>query len=198
MQWWDAARMKLMVSAGQDLEVHGQVRPCLIAAQGEDVRLVARLRPFPPGGVEDPLIEVLALAGGLACDRLALSLAGRAWSLDDPIAPVAPGVGDLRARVLVIHLLDGAVEPVAVSSTVVPYAMQEGGVEFGEALEPGTGQGRLPRLLEVGATLAGKVPSDPFLVAEQAQRCLDLGHAIELTPSSVSRLPPGSVVPHPR
>src|SRR5687767_6035135 len=97
---WGDVEGFLLDEAAKDVALSDEVRPCLAAFAGDEPLLVAWWRPFPKGGYADPLIELLALACPLGADRVAQSLAGRATSLDDPIAPVVAGVGDLRQRVV--------------------------------------------------------------------------------------------------
>ena len=89
-----------------DLEAGMAVRATLVAFRGEQPLVLATLRPFASGAHHDAIIEVAALAWSLRADRVALSLSGRAWSLEDPVPPVVEGVGDLRQRVVVVHVAE--------------------------------------------------------------------------------------------
>lgn len=181
--WSDQVPL-LIDLATADLEAGDPVRPTMVAFRGDQPLFIATLRPFVSGDHHDPIIEVGALAGGLGADRVLLSLAGRAWSLDDPIPPVLPGHGDLRQHVVVLHQADaGADDPLALS-TVVPIDLQgDGSVRTGPALTDQAAEGWVPRALMT--IVAGGIRGG-FDLADlglQVRRCEALGHRIAWSPT---------------
>src|SRR5687768_6452757 len=126
MQRWDDVEAFLLAEATADLTDGEDVAPCLVAFDSNELLLVAFLRSFAKGEYADPLIELMALTGPLGADRLALSIAGRAWSLDDPVVPVVPEVGDLRQRVLAVHRIDGTGPQTTATTALHPFTRVDG------------------------------------------------------------------------
>lgn len=188
MLQWDDVEAYLVAEADLDLTESADVRPCLVAFAGDEPLLVAFLRSFAKGEYADPLIELLALAAPLGADRLALSIAARAWSLDDPVVPVVPGLGDLRQRVLTIHAVDGAGGNTAVTSALHPFT-HEGGRTIWEAplRHPG-GEGWLVSALELAVERREALVASASDIRRQARRCVDLGHALALTDQGALRM----------
>src|SRR5690606_2934864 len=121
MQRWDEVEQWLKEEAEADL-LAGQdsARPCLAAYRGHEPLFVAFLRRFEKGRYHDAVIELLALAIPLQANQLAMSMTGRAWSLDDPIVPVSEE-GDLRQRVLMIESADSTSGAVESLSVIFPF-----------------------------------------------------------------------------
>lgn len=188
MEWQRCERFLLEV-ASADVRRFGMARPCLATFSGDVPLFVAWLRAHPPGGYTQPLIELLALAGPLGADRLGFAASGRAWSLDDPIPPVAEDV-DLRQRALVLLLSDGHGRTQAdVTSTVHPYDLDGEDITWGDVLDPGdVGEGPLPDLLRVSATALRELHGSPEVIREQALRCVALGHEVALAPNVEAHL----------
>lgn len=157
----------------------GQIRPTLSAFRDDDPLLLATLRPFPPAGYHDPIIEVGALAMALGADRLALSLSGRAWSTRDPIPPVLDDVGDLRQHVLVVHLVDGTCAPP--SQHTVIRAVTRGGRALADPLPESPGEGWVPRALAC-MVAERDLQVRPADIADQLLRCEALGHTFAWGP----------------
>ncbi len=178
--WTDQPRM-LADLAGLDLEDGSDVRPTLVAFRGDDPLLLATIRPFARGEHHQPIIEVVALALGLGARRMALSLAGRAWSTRDPLPPVVEGVGDLRERVVVVHTVDAEVIPTQVRSLVHPVGpdgLDEPVVDAGAV-------GWVPDVLRHAAE-APVMPEGELLT--QVARCEALGHQLAWGPAGVALL----------
>ncbi len=166
-----------------DVELGHEPRHRLAAYVGEDPLLVVDLRPFPPGGIEGPMVEVVAGALALGADRLATALPGRAWSLDDPVAPVSDD-GDLRQRVL---LCTTARAGASVRNWLLPFDLTGDDLVWHEAVaEDGGCEGWVPHALQV-AVDAGWEP-DPDGAAEQLARCAALGHEVFLAPAGTALL----------
>lgn len=175
--WADQTRLLLDLALG-DLAAGGDVLPTMVAFRGDEALFLATIRPFAPGDHEDAVLEVGALAAALRADRLLLSLAGRAWSLHDPIPPVLPDGPDLRQRVVVLHRVDATTDDPACLTTVVPIEVADDGqVVTGPALTDIDGEGTVPRTLLVAATMShGRWRRDELAV--QVVRCEQLGHRI--------------------
>jgi hypothetical protein len=188
MQQWDEMERFMVTEAERDLDAGGEIRPCFTAFAGEEPLVLAFLRPFPKGGYHDPLLELLALAAPLDADRLKLSISGRAWSMDDPIPPVDPDFGDLRQRVLEIESVDGTIGRPRSSSTLFPFDLVDGTVQWGETMRLGTGQGWIPGALKVAVRKRRKLRAPLDEIREQAERCVILGHLVALGPTVVDRL----------
>lgn len=184
MQRWEDRRAYFLGEAARDIERGEDVRPCLVAMTGEDRLFLAFLRSFERGELFDALLELLALAGTLGADRLAMSLPGRAWSLQDPVPPVLPGVGDLRQRVLVIEEAAGA----AGSTLAIPYEVIDGTVRWGDALGGGNWVGSLAGALLKTIEVRDRMRGPDLLIRRQAQRCVAAGHFLALGPTVADRL----------
>lgn len=185
---WDDVQPYLFDRAQRDLDAGRAPRPRLVALHGDDRLFVAKVRPFSRGAYEDALVELLSLAAPLDADRLALSMGGRAWSLDDPVAPVVPGVGDLRQPVVVLETVDGhAGEPV-VDSVVRPYDVVDGRLRWGEPVSMGRGQGWITDALSFAVSERGHLRATAAQMRVQAQRCQRLGHTVELCGAVARRL----------
>lgn len=184
MEQWTAIEQLLIGLAEHDLRAEGEVRPTLFAGRGEELLLIAGVRPFPKHGYQDPLIELLALACPLGADRLAVSIGGRAWSLNDPLPPVVDGVGDLRQRVL---CLDLAVAGEPQRSVVRPYEMAGDEVCWGDMIEQMDTDGWIGSALRIAVTQGlGVVPQSEL--RRQARRCARLGHALTFSPEAGERI----------
>lgn len=188
MGTWQGVDHVLLEQAELDLVVDDHVRPCLVALRGDDLLFVAFMRPFPPHGYHQPLLELFALASPLDADRLALSLSGRAWSLDDPIPPVVDGVGDLRERVMVIHRVDGHVSPLRNETVLRPFTVEGGRVQWGEALEPGPGEGWICGAMEAVVKRRHEVNGSLEGIRKQALRCSRRGHLVGFSPPVAEKL----------
>lgn len=192
---WEDVEDLLFDGARADVEdCCGEVHPCLVAFAGPHLRFIADVRPFPKGQYHHPLIELLALAMPLDADRLALSLSGRASSLDDPIAPVLPGGPDLRQRVVILHFVDGARGRPRVHTVFHPFDRDDDGATTWQAAlrlddEP---LGWIPEVLRVSAQQRGKLRASDARIREQAERCVTLGHDLFLPPDLGARLRPAA------
>ncbi|MBW3578545.1 MAG: hypothetical protein KY462_12550 [Actinobacteria bacterium] len=188
-RWEDAERF-LEATAELDLRAEGQVRPSLVAFDGEQLLFVAWPRPFDEGRYHAPLVELLALAAPLGADRLAAALPGRAWSFADPIPPVVDGVGDLRQRVLAIESVDAHRHPARRESIVRPFDLLDGEVRWHEPLRPGPSESWIGRALETAATTLRRRMrgSQHHVAVDQATRCLDLGHELAFSQPVAERL----------
>lgn len=188
MERWDDLEAFTRDSAESDLDAMGEVDPFVVAFRAIEPLFVAYLRPFEKGAYDRPLIEVLALAAPLGADRLAVAMGGRAWSLDDPVSPVVDGVGDLRQRVLTLHGVDGLGGAPTAFGVMWPFEIAGGRVSWQEALRTGDGQGWIPRALELAVTSRGQLEASAEEVADQAVRCIELGHDLYLAPPVGQRL----------
>lgn len=177
MQWSESEQF-LVDMAECDLTSTGEVQPCLVAYRGDEPLLSAWVRPFPKGEYADPMIELLALVGGMGADRLALGIAGRVWSWEDPIPPVVEGVGDLRQRVLSILVVDGTTRPLMQDSVLCPFELGVDAVHWLPRLRPGPSEGWLQTALRACVEARDRLRLPVSEVADQAVRCLELGHEI--------------------
>lgn len=187
--WIDEVSDLLLGFAVDHTREAGVVRPVLAASRGGRQVLVAWLRPFERGAYADPVIEVVALAVPLGADQLAVLMGARAWSLEDPVAPVADGV-DLRQRVAMVTAVDGAQSPVVTATTLQPYDIDgHGGVRRQERVRLGAGQGWLADAL--GVFVQHRPPghlTTPERLARQAARVVALGHELHLHPDAERHL----------
>jgi hypothetical protein len=177
MQWVEV-RQFLLEEATCDLEADGEIRPCLAAFRHDQPLFVAFLRSFGAGEYADPVVELLALAAPLGADRLALSMGGRAWSLDDPIPPVLAGVGDLRQRVVCLVVVDGAAGSTTLSSTVHPFTLDAGAVRFHRAVGTDEGEGWTVSALRLAVERRAALAASNDDIRRQALRCVALGHLV--------------------
>ncbi|MGH8899450.1 MAG: hypothetical protein ACRDZ4_21105 [Egibacteraceae bacterium] len=188
MQQWEEMERFMIAEAERDLEAGDEIRPCFTAFSGGNPLVLAFLRPFPKGGYHDPLIELIALAAPLDADRLKLSISGRAWSMNDPIPPVDPDLGDLRQRVLEIESVDGTVGRPRCSSALHPYDVVDGTVRWGETMRLGGGEGWIPGALEIAVRKRRRLRAPLDEIRKQAERCVILGHLVALGPTVADRL----------
>lgn len=192
MTTWAEDSDRLLALAALDLEEGLPPRPTLTAYAGDDGIALVGLRPFGPGELLEPLVELLTLLLPLGADRFGLAVPGRAWSLDDPIPPVVDEL-DLRTTVLTILQVDGhgAGEPL-VDGWLVPYDVDDEGPSLGPAIDVGwpdgpdtTGLLALVRgRHEVGASGHRDLASLPV----QFARCLLRGHHVVLAPEVADHL----------
>jgi hypothetical protein len=188
VQRWREVEDFLLAEAARDLRGCGEIRPCLMAYAGEHPLFLAFLRPFPKGGYADPMVELMALAAPLDADRLALSMGGRAWSLLDPIPPILPDLGDLRQRVVVLQSADGASRRVRLDSRMFPYDLAHGEVRWGEALRYDGETGWMTGALRLAISQRHRIRGLPTQIRRQAERCVELGHLLALSPAVHDRL----------
>ena len=166
-----------------DVDLGDEPRHRLAAFRGEEPLAVVDLRPFPPGGIEAPMVEALSGVLALGADRFAAALPGRAWSTDDPIVPVSDD-GDLRQRVLLLTTADGTDEP---RTRLLPFDLDGDTVRWHtRTLEDGPCEGWVPHALGVAAEAGW--PADPDAAAQQLARCTRLGHDVLLTPAGDAAL----------
>jgi hypothetical protein len=184
---WDDVEQLLVGSATDDLSERGEVTPCLVAFAGDDLRVIAFWRPFAKGAYHDPLIELLALAMPLGADRFALSIAGRGWSLDDPIPPVSADA-DLRQRLLVVELVDATGDEVRHDSVLHPFDLDTGGPRWQDPQRLPGGTGWIGEVLKAAAAAEEPLTTDDAEIARQARRCVHLGHDLHLPPDIALRL----------
>jgi hypothetical protein len=187
----DAERVLLDLTR-TDLELDGRAQPHLLAFAGDRVVALVGVRPFGPGEALQALVELLSLLLPLDVDRLAVSLPGRAWSLQDPIAPVSDDV-DLRTPVLLVILADAhhPTKAATVASTLHPFRWTDEGWELDEpyrADDPNDGEVHraLKVLLAERHELAAS--ADAMLLAAQLGRVLLLGHDLVLEPGAMRLL----------
>lgn len=187
MAWTDVDAF-LLDSADGDLRAGAAITPCLVAFRTEEPLLCAYLRSFDKGQYHDPMIELLALTGGLAADRLAVSFPGRAWSLDDPIPPVLDDGGDLRQHVLAMTFVDATVDPPTRSSSIVPYEPAGPATVWGSAVHSEAGDGWITQALTTAAQHRGELAARWSDIRAQAARCQRLGHVLGFGPATAAEL----------
>ncbi len=188
---WDLVEPSLLALASADLDAGRPPAPTLIAFAGDEPQAVAALRPFGPGELVPALVELLALFLPLGSDRLALSLPGHAWPLDECAAAAEPTGADPRVRVVAVSLADGRVRPARLVASLHAYRVDADGWSWGERLAPpeSSPEGEIPQTLT--AILDARddltVPRPLELVA-QLGRVLLLGHELALAPEASVRL----------
>lgn len=188
MQDWNGVEAFLLEEAERDLADGRDIRPCLMAFDAEDALMIGFLRSFDKGCYDEPIIELLALAGPLGANRLVLSIGARAWSLEDPVVPVVPGVGDLRQRVMVIVRADATAAGDCVETALHPFELTDGVVRWGDALRHPGGQGWLASALAVAVQRRGELTAAPGDMRRQAKRCVALGHLLGLSETAERRM----------
>jgi len=188
MMSWAHTEEFLLQQAADDLSAGLDVRPCLVAYDGDDALFVAFLRSFAKGAYADPVIELLALAGPLGADRLALSVGARAWSLDDPIPPVLDGEGDLRQRVVCITRAEAVAGAAEASCSMHPFTVESGTVAWAPVLREPGGVGWLPEALALAVEHRGAMRASRAQIRRQARRCVALGHLLALGDAGAERL----------
>ena len=189
MQHWSDAEQFLIVEAAADLDAGDPVRPCLVAFDNDEPLFTAFLRDFPKGEYDGPVIELLALAAPLGANRLAMSIAGRAWSMEDPLPPVVDGLGDLRQRVVCLTLVDGTGAGAAdLTSSLHPYDLTPDGVTWGAVARESRPQGWLTSALALVAERGADLSASPRDLRRQARRCVALGHLLGLSDVAARRM----------
>ena len=186
LRWQDAEKL-LVEEAGHDLLACGEVHPALFVFRGEEPLFACWLRPFAKGAYADPLIEVLALALPLEADRLALSMAGRAWSFQDPIPPVSADA-DLRQRVLVVWLVDAVGDSPRTDGVVYPFDLDGDALAWHEPQRVGPGEGWVPQALSLAVEHRAQLRTGVGAIRRQAVRLRRLGHEVWLAPEVAQRL----------
>lgn len=186
---WENCGEVLRHRATRAVVATGETTPALAAFAGARPLLLADLRPFTKGAHADPVVELAALALTLGADRLTIAFGARAWCLDDPVPPVAPGM-DLRQRVVAVHGADGTVEPVAGFGALWPFSVDGDEVVWGGAVTTDDAVGWIPSALVALVAARDTVTGTPGEVARQARRCERLGHRLELAPAAVDRIGP--------
>jgi hypothetical protein len=177
---WEDIDDLFVQCATDDLEAAGEIRPGMAAFAGDRLRFLAWLRPFAKGAYHKPLIELFALAGPLDADRLALSIAARVWSLDDPIPPVTREV-DLRQRVLMLHVVDGAQGRPRSHTVMRSFELGPDGPEWGARNVLTGGEGWIIQAMEIVVRDRHKLRAPLAEIAKQATRVVSLGHSLYLT-----------------
>lgn len=186
-RWTDQSSL-LTDLALQDLRDGGEVRPTFVAFRGDDALFLATLRAFAKGAYHEPMIELGVLAMHMGADRLAVSFGGRAWSLQDPVPPIVPELGergDLRQRVLLVHAVDGTQRPLRAQVRIHPVGGRGRNLRLDPPLDRHQGEGWIPDALEVfveqgigeGTLLAAGDGPDGDLAAVAA-RCERAGHSL--------------------
>ena len=188
MQDWDGVEEFLLEEAERDLSDGVDIRPCLMAFDAEQALLVAFLRSFDKGRYDEPIIELLALAGPLGANRLVLSIGARVWSLDDPMVPVIPGVGDLRQRVVVIVRADANAADAGVRTSLHPFSVADGTVRWSPAVHQPGGDVWLTSALQLAVERRGALAASPRDMRRQARRCVGLGHLLGLSEIAEQRM----------
>jgi hypothetical protein len=189
---WDDATDRLLALATCDLDDGLPPRPTLTAYAGDEGLAIVGLRPFGPGELLDPLVELAALLLPLGADRFGLAVPGRAWSMDDPIPPVVDEV-DLRRTVLTVLLVDGHGRQAPVGEgTLYPYVTgHDGLVRFEDEVAVGwpdgpATDGFLRLVAERDRVLSRRRPRADAVV--QFARCLLRGHQVVLAPPVADHL----------
>lgn len=196
MHRWSDVEQFLFAEAVADLEAGDPIRPCMVAFSGDEGLFTAFLRDFAKGSYDDPVIELLALAAPLGANRLALSIAGRAWSFHDPLPPVLDGVGDLRQRVVCITQVDAAGGEARMTSCLHPYSCTEDGVRWDPPVRESRPEGWLTSALALVAGRGGELPASRRDMRRQARRCVALGHLLALSDTAAARLGLEPTRPH--
>jgi hypothetical protein len=188
---WDEVPDTLLALAACDLDDGGPPLPRLLAHRGDEALGIAELRPFSPGEVLHPVIELLALFLPLGADRVCLALPGRLGELDGPIVPVDEVAGmDLRQRAVTLWSADGHDGPARTSTGLHPFTLDDVG-EWGwePALGPG-GRRAGPVLDAVRVLLDARhdLPVAPDERRRQLERVVVLGHGLALAPGAAREL----------
>ncbi len=190
MGGWETREGLFLDEAARDLEAGEDPRACLIACRGEELLLIAFLRRFLKGDHAQALLEVLALAMPLQPDRLALSIAARAWSLEDPIPPVLDDGADLRQRVLVV--VEAEADGVGATSWLRPFDLVAGVATWGDRLDEPRPTGDVASMVALAVQRARQIRATDRDVRDQAERCLDLGHLVLAGPGLLEVLERGA------
>ena len=188
MQRWEDLEQFLIDEAERDLQEGVDIRPCLVAFDGERPLMLGFLRSFERGHYDDPMIELLALAGPLGADRLMFSIGARAWSWDDPIPPVIDGVGDMRQRVLTITTAVANGETTEVSTALHPFTVKGNSVTWQDALRHPGGEGWITGALRVFVERRGELTASQREMRKQAKRCVALGHLVAFGEEGLARM----------
>lgn len=185
---WEDAEPTLVEDAVRALRDHGEVEPALVAFAGANLRFVAWLRPFEPGAYYEPMVELLALAAPLDCDRLMVSFGGRVWSLENP-SPVDED-GDRRQRAILIHAVDGAEGTPRLRSAIHPFGFDPAGdVVLDSRWDLGPpSSGLIPDVLVAAVRGRARMRAPWSEIVAQAGRVDELGHQLFVAPDVMTLL----------
>jgi hypothetical protein len=187
---WCDDTVRLLQLAANDLADGLPPRPTLTAYAGEQPLAIVGLRPFGPGELLGPLVELAALLLPLGADRFGLAVPGRAWSLDDPVPPVLDEV-DLRRTVLTVLQIDGhGTDAPRTDGTLHPYEVDASGqVVFDTAIGVGWPEGpATDGLLTLVRGRHEVTAAWPQATVVQFARCLLRGHHVVLAPPVAEHL----------
>lgn len=192
---WEDAEQLLIAAATDDLREGGEVEPALVAFAGAALRFVAWLRPFTRQAYHDPLIELLALAVPLDCDRLMLSISGRVWPMDHP--PPVDADGDRRQHAVVIQAVDAANGPSTSWSALYPVTCAaDGAPALGPRWEPGPAEGWISEALGAAVAQRQQLCASWAEIAAQAARVETLGHKLYVPPDVMTLIAQARTAPN--
>lgn len=193
---WEDAEQLLIAAATDDLCEVGEVEPALVAFAGATLRFVAWLRPFTRGAYHDPLIELLALAVPLDCDRLMLSMSGRVRPMDHP--PRVDADEDRRQHAVVIQAVDAATGPSTSWSVLYPVTDAADGAPpaLGSRWEPGPAEGWINEALQAAVAQRQQLCASWAEIAAQAARVEALGHKLYVPPDVMTLMAEAKTAPN--
>lgn len=194
---WSQATDGLLGEATVTLVTGATIGPLLFAYADEEPVATVALRPFPPAGAPQALLEVLALLLPVGVDGVVLRLPGRAWPLDDPCWEDTEV--DLRLPVLLVLRADGRDRPSRCDAALYALHRQDDGTPWWDPLAADVPSddgllGLLGGLLDVRAELGGH-GDDDLRVPAQLSRVLLLGHAVALAPRLADEIERRTVAP---
>ncbi len=179
MAHWDERFDLFRTLAADDLEDGDDVFATVVGFNGDHGVVLVGVRDFLQGTHIAALTEALSLPWGLGCSRFCVALAGRAWSLDDPIPPVA-GDADLRQRVVAVEEVAGGDGHPRRASHLLPFTRHAGGVTWHDRVTMSASQGPVGDML---AILASRPPGRPVTDGDVLECIASLdrkGHAVNV------------------
>jgi hypothetical protein len=174
---WGEVTDTLLALAACDLDDGGPPIPRLAAFRREEALTISTLRPHPPTGALDAVVELLALFVPLGADRVALALPG-------PPGPAVDGVGLYVGTVDAGH---GRARGAGAVHALRRDEVGEWGWEPG-AHDPSGAEGTLIGAIEVILDARDELLREPWELRPQLERVLGLGHGLALSPAAAEAL----------
>lgn len=171
---WDDRLAAVVAWCEIDHELDGAPLPRLLGYVEDELVVIIDLRPFPSGGFESAFGEAAAAVLGMGCTGVVAAMAGRAWSLDDPIPPVVDMI-DFRQRVVTVTAVRRGDPPELV---ILPFELPDADLRWLPRVGPRRDDSWIGQGLDVAVTTGLGATVDE--AADQLARCIRLGHRVAI------------------
>jgi hypothetical protein len=183
---WGEVTDTLLALAACDLDDGGPPIPRLAAFRGDEALTISTLRPHPPTGALDAVVELLALFVPLGADRVAL--AGGRGGTPGPVADPA-GPPRRRRRALRRDRRRGG-RLARGTGRSTPCGGTRSASGAGAPPRPAAGVDGATVMGAVGVILDARdeLLREPWELRPQLERVLRLGHGLALSPAAAEAL----------